>query len=74
MSEFGPKCESCVDYYLGECHCLKSVYCGMSMPNLPWDGCTGFLSRRKWGRIAKQNVIRNIRAWRNSSSEYKVKL
>ena len=53
MSKFGPRCDACVDYYLSECHCQRSVYCGMSMPNLPWEGCSCFLSRRKWGGNSK---------------------
>ena len=49
MKDYQPKCLSCVDYYRDECHCQKSVYCGMSMPNVPWEGCSCFLSQRKWG-------------------------
>ena len=50
---YEPKCIACVDFYQGECHCQRSVYCGMSMPNLPWEGCSCFLSRRKWGKNSK---------------------
>ena len=48
MKDYQPKCYSCVDYYRDECHCTKSIYSGMSMPDVPWDGCTCFLLRRKW--------------------------
>lgn len=31
-----------------ECHCQKSVYYGMALEQIPWDGCPCFLSQRKW--------------------------
>ena len=48
MNDYQPKCHSCVDGYRCECHCQKSVFFGMDLDNIPWDGCTCFLSRRKW--------------------------
>lgn len=49
-----PKCYLCVDYYRDECHCPKSVYCGRSMPDVPWEGCQCFLSQRKWDKPKKK--------------------
>ena len=49
ISNVQPKCSVCVDYYRGECHCQKSVYCGMDLEYIPWEGCLCFLSKRKWG-------------------------
>ncbi len=46
---YEPKCIGCVDYYRNECHCPKSIYCGMDLDRIPWEGCPCFLSRRKWG-------------------------
>ena len=49
MSNYEPKCNVCVDGYRSECHCQKSVFFGMDLDNIPWEGCTCFLSQRKWG-------------------------
>ena len=46
---YQPKCIACVDGYRDECHCQKSVYCGMSISDIPWGGCPCFLSQHKWG-------------------------
>jgi hypothetical protein len=48
MNDYQPKCHSCVDGYRSECHCQKSVFFGMDLDNIPWEGCTCFLSQRKW--------------------------
>lgn len=48
MNDCQPKCDSCVDAYNSECHCQKSVYYGMALKQIPWDGCPCFLSQRKW--------------------------
>ncbi len=48
MNDFQPKCYSCVDGYREEFHCSKSIYCGMDIDKIPWEGCSCFLSRRKW--------------------------
>lgn len=49
MNDYQPKCDSCVDAYNSECHCQKSVYYGMALEQIPWDGCPCFLSQRsKW--------------------------
>ena len=50
---YEPKCIGCVDYYRCECHCQKSVYCGMDIDKIPWNGCQCFLSQRKWGGCDK---------------------
>ena len=49
MSNYEPKCNVCVDGYRSECHCQKSVFFGMDLDNIPWEGCPCFLSQRKWG-------------------------
>ena len=49
LTDFQPKCNSCVDGYRNECHCQKSIYCGMDLDRIPWEGCPCFLSQRKWG-------------------------
>ena len=46
---YEPKCQSCVDGYRCECHCQKSVFFGMDLDNIPWEGCSCFLSQRKLG-------------------------
>ena len=46
---YEPKCFGCVDYYHDECHCAKSIYSGMSLSHIPWEGCPCYLSQRKWG-------------------------
>ena len=46
---YEPKCIACVDYYHDECHCQKSIYCGTSLSHIPWEGCSCYLSQRKWG-------------------------
>ena len=53
MNDCQPKCDSCVDAYNSECHCQKSVYYGMALKQIPWDGCPCFLSQRKWSVYAK---------------------
>ena len=50
-SDYQPKCHSCVDSYRDQCHCQKSVFFGMDLDNIPWDGCSCFLSERKWGYV-----------------------
>ncbi len=42
MNDYQPKCDSCVDAYNSECHCQKSVYYGMALEQIPWDGCPLF--------------------------------
>ncbi|MCI7652766.1 MAG: hypothetical protein MSS51_00630 [Bacteroidales bacterium] len=39
-------CQSCVDCY-GTCNNKSSLYYGMELGYLPWDGCKLYLSRRK---------------------------
>lgn len=39
-------CQSCVDCY-GTCNNKSSLYYGMELGHLPWDGCKLYLSRRK---------------------------
>ena len=51
---YQPKCTVCVDYYRCECHCQKSVYCGMDIDKIPWEGCQCFLSQRKWDKPKKK--------------------
>lgn len=51
---YEPKCCSCVDYYNDECQCPKSIYSGMSIPAIPWEGCPCFISQRKLGGNDKQ--------------------
>ena len=46
---YEPKCIACVDYYLGECHCQKSVYCGMDIDKIPWGRMPVFLVATKMG-------------------------
>lgn len=48
MNDCQPKCDYCVDAYNSECHCQESVYFGMALEEIPWDGCPCFLSQRKW--------------------------
>lgn len=76
MNDCQPKCDSCVDAYNSECHCQKSVYYGMALEQVPWTGCPCFLSQRKWSVHDKPKKKRrkNIRAWRNLSSECNLKL
>ena len=49
ITRYEPKCYSCVDGYRCECHCQKSVFFGMDLDNIPWEGCPCYLSQRKWG-------------------------
>ena len=49
MNDYQPKCLFCVDGYRCECHRQKSMYYWMDLDNIPWNGCTCFLSQRKWG-------------------------
>lgn len=49
ITGYEPKCIGCVDYYHDECHCSKSIYSGLSLSAIPWEGCQCFLSQRKWG-------------------------
>ena len=49
ITGYEPKCIGCVDYYHDECHCAKSIYNGMSLSHIPWEGCPCYLSQRKWG-------------------------
>ena len=49
ITGYKPKCIGCVDYYHDECHCAKSIYNGMSLSAIPWDGCPCYLSQHKWG-------------------------
>ena len=49
MSNYQPKCNVCVDGYRCECHCQKSIFFGMDLDNIPWEGYSCFLSQRKWG-------------------------
>ena len=49
MNDYQPKCLSCVDGYRSECHCQKSVFFGVDLDHIPWDGCSCFLSEWKWG-------------------------
>ena len=53
MKDYQPKCHSCVDGYRCECHCQKSVFFGMDLDNIPREGCSCFLSERKWGGYDK---------------------
>ena len=46
-------CYSCVDGYRCEFHCQKSVFFGMDLDHIPWEGCSCFLSQRKWGGCDK---------------------
>ena len=57
---YEPKCIGCVDYYHDECHCAKSIYNGMSLSAIPWEGCPCYLSQRKWG--GKTNQSGNTKA------------
>ena len=52
-SDYQPKCYSCVDGYRCECHCQKSVFFGVDLDHISWDGCTCFLSERKWSMCDK---------------------
>lgn len=49
ITGYEPKCIGCVDYYHDECHCSKSIYSGLSLSAIPWEGCQSYLSQRKWG-------------------------
>lgn len=49
MIDYQPKCYSRVDSYRYECHCQKSVFFGVDLDHIPWDGCSCYLSQRKWG-------------------------
>lgn len=49
ITGFEPKCIGCVDYYHDECHCSKSIYSGLSLSAIPWEGCQCYLSKRKCG-------------------------
>ena len=33
---------------ISKCHCQESVYFGMALEQIPWDGCPCFLSQRRW--------------------------
>ena len=54
ITGYEPKCIGCVDYYHDECHCSKSIYSGLSLSAIPWEGCQCFLSQRKWGEKPKK--------------------
>jgi len=71
ISNVQPKCSVCVDYYRGECHCQKSVHCGMALEHIPW-GVVPASSRNENEDMTKprRNERRNGRAWRNLSLEY----
>ena len=58
-SDYQPKCHSCVDSYRYECHCQKSVFFGVDLDHIPWDGCPCFLSERRWGVHDKQKKRKN---------------
>ena len=51
---YEPKCIGCVDYYNDEYHCPKSIYCGTSLSQIPWNGCPCYLSQRKWDKPKKK--------------------
>ena len=66
---YEPKCIACVDYYHDECHCQKSIYSGMSLSAIPWEGCSCFLSQRKLGGMINQseNAKASGQLWPNLS-------
>lgn len=55
-------CTSCISCQ-GCCQCEKSLYYGIDLENLPWDGCNQYLSRRKWSVKNEKKRKKRKKKW-----------